>query len=63
MTRESENELLAQRSELRRSARKLVQRIVEARIRGERDEAAIEALRKLSEREVNLTQPNFVNAA
>ena len=59
MTRERENELLAQRSDLRRRSRALIQRIVDARLRGERDEAAISELAALSKHEVELTRPRF----
>ena len=59
MTREKENELLAQRREMRRRANDLIQRIVEARLRGERDTDAIAALAVLSKREVELTKPDF----
>lgn len=59
MTREREDQLLAERSELRRRSRAAIQRIVEARLRGERDEQAIDELAALSRQEVELTRPAF----
>ena len=41
MTREKEDELLARRRELREKAHEMIQRIVEARIKGERDADAV----------------------
>lgn len=63
MTREREDQLLAERSEIRRRSRVLIQRIVDARLRGEQDEEAMAELAMLSAREVELTQPDFAAAA
>ena len=59
MTREREDQLLAMRSGIRRRARAAIQRIVDARLRGERDDAAILELAELSKQEVELTKPQF----
>lgn len=59
MTRERENELLAHRKELRRRANDLIQRIVDARLRNERDEEAIRELALISQTEIELTRPDF----
>lgn len=63
MTRERENQLIAQRSGLHKRMRNLIQRIVEARLRGDRDEQAIAELAELSKQEVDLTRPKFEVAA
>lgn len=63
MTRERENELLAHRKELRRRANELIQRIVDARLRDERDEDAIRELAQISRREIELTRPDFSGLA
>lgn len=63
MTREKENELLERRRQLRIKAQEMIQRIVEARIRGGRDEDAIQTLAKLSREEVDMTSPDFTLAA
>jgi len=62
MTRERENEMLAERSALRRQLSAAIQRIADARLRGERDDAAIAEVARLSQREVELTRPNFLAA-
>ena len=59
MTREKEDELLATRRELRRKAKAMIQRIVEARMRGERDGEAIIELGRLSAAEVKMTKPDL----
>ena len=59
LTREREDELLAIRREMRRRARAAIQRIVDARLRGERDAEAIQELAMLSKQEVELTGPFF----
>ena len=63
MTREKENELLAELSELRRERRRLIRRIVQARARGQRDDQAINALQALSNRQLALTVPDSADAA
>ncbi len=63
MTRDKENELLARRRKLRQESNELIQRIVEARIRGDRDADAIRALGKLSREEVEMTRPDLTLAA
>lgn len=63
MTREKEDELLARRRELRLKANEMIQRIVEARIKGERDGEAIRALAALSKEEVEMTSPDLTLAA
>lgn len=63
MTREIENELLARRRELRQRANELIQLIVEARIRGDRDAESIRALAQLSREEVEMTRPDLTLAA
>lgn len=63
MTREKEDELLARRRVLRLKANEMIQRIVEARIRGERDDEAISALAELSKEEVEMTDPDLTMAA
>lgn len=62
MSRDQENALLAQQSELRKRSREVVQRIVEARLAGSRDDAAISELRELSKQEVELVAPAFAAA-
>lgn len=59
MTREREDELLALRREMRLRARAAIQRIVDARLGGQRDDAAIHELAQLSKEEVELTKPIF----
>lgn len=63
MTRDKENELLARRRALRQKSNELIQRIVEARIRGDRDADAIHALGELSREEVEMTRPDLTLAA
>ena len=63
MTREREDQLLAEMRQLRQETSKLVQRIVEARMRGERDDDAIDRLATISDRKVELTRPDFEVAA
>lgn len=63
MTREKEDELLARRRELRAKAHEMIQRIVEARIKGERDTDAIKELAVLSRQEVEMTKPDLTQAA
>ncbi|RVQ68752.1 hypothetical protein EKN06_00515 [Croceicoccus ponticola] len=63
MTRQKEDELLARRRELRRRAHELIQRIVEARLKGERDAEAIGELARLSQEEVEMTSPDLTLAA
>ncbi len=59
MTRERENELMAEMQRLRCESQQVIQRIVDARLRGERDEKAIKALSEISRKEVELTKPDF----
>lgn len=63
MTREKEDELLARRRALRLKANAMIQRIVEARIKGHRDDAAIRELAVLSREEVEMTSPDLTLAA
>lgn len=63
MTCEKEDELLARRRELREKAHEMIQRIVEARIKGERDADAIKELAVLSRQEVEMTKPDLTRAA
>ncbi len=63
MTREREDQLLAEMRQLRQETSRLVQRIVEARMRGERDDDAIDRLATISDRKVELTRPDFEVAA
>lgn len=58
MTREKEDQLLAELSKIRLERRKLIRRIVQARALGDRDEEAISALETLSERQLELTEPD-----
>jgi len=55
MTREKEDELLAELSKLRLERRKYIRRIVQARAKGRRDDEAINALETLSKRQLELT--------
>lgn len=63
MTREKEDELLAQRRELRNESKRMIQRIVQARLGGTRDDEAIDRLASLSCEEVEMTTPDFTLAA
>jgi hypothetical protein len=63
MTREREDELRDELRALRIETNKMIQRIVDARIAGLRDDEAITAMRALSHRRVELTRPNFELAA
>lgn len=59
MTREKEDELLAQLAQLRSEAGELIGSIVEARARGERDEKAMNRLAAIWREQTKLTQPKF----
>ncbi len=57
MTREREDELVRRLEEIRRARSVLITRIVAARRRGERDDAAIDDMERLSDLEASLTDP------
>ncbi len=59
MTPDREEEIVAVRRDIRRRAIQAIQRIVDARLRGERDDVAISELAALSRQEVELTKPFF----
>jgi hypothetical protein len=63
VTREREDALLAQLNDLQLQAGSLIQRIVDARTQGARDDAAIADLAKISQRRRQLTRPMFDQAA
>ncbi len=63
MTRASVDKLLAELSDLNRESRILVQRVVDARSTGKRDDAAIERLEMLSQRRRELTRLDHSAAA
>ena len=63
MSRQEEDALLARRRELRMEAKRMIQRIVEARLRGTRDDEAIDRLGVLTREEVEMTAPDFTLAA
>lgn len=57
MTREKEDELLGKLRDMRRESGKLIQKIVDARKSGDRDDAAIAELAQLSKAQAALTRP------
>lgn len=59
MTPDHDEEIVAVRRDIRRRAVQAIQRIVDARLRGERDDIAITELAALSRQEVELTKPFF----
>jgi hypothetical protein len=63
MPREIEDEMVNQLSALRRELDEAIQRIVDARLAGKRDDEAIRELAALQNREVELSKPEFAEAA
>jgi len=59
MTREEEDALLAEMHRMRQRSTVLIQRIVDARMNGSRDDDAIAEMGWLSKRRVALTRPVF----
>lgn len=63
MPTEAENALVAELEAIRKQVEAAIQRIVDARLSGTRDDEAIRALSALAKREVELTRPEFAEAA
>jgi hypothetical protein len=59
MTLELEDQLVAEIREIELQKRAMIQKIVEARGKGKRDDAAIHELSLLSTRKLILTRPNL----
>jgi len=59
MTREEEDALLAEMHRIQRRSSVLIQRIVDARMNGSRDDDAVAEMGWLSKRRVALTRPVF----
>ena len=57
MTLEKEDRLVGEIRQIEREKRAMIQKIVDARIAGGRDEEAIRELSRLSERKLRLTRP------
>jgi FixJ family two-component response regulator len=60
---EAENALVEELAALRKQVEDAIQRIVDARVKGARDDEAIRQLSALAKREVELTRPVFADAA
>ena len=63
MPRNAEDALVNELIEIRRKVDEAIQRIVDARVNGRRDDAAMRELAVLQNLEVSLTKPKFANAA
>jgi hypothetical protein len=63
VTREREDALLAQLNQLQLQAEAIIQRIVDARQRGSRDDQAIADLAQISHQRREITRPVFDQAA
>jgi hypothetical protein len=57
MTLDLENRLVAEIRQIELSKRVMIQKIVDARVSGSRDDDAIRELSRLSERKLELTRP------
>jgi hypothetical protein len=57
MTLEKEDRLVGEIRQIERDKRAAIQKIVDARVAGRRDDAAIRELSRLSERKLELTRP------
>lgn len=57
MTLDRENWLVGEIRQIERQKRAMIQKIVDARVAGHRDDAAIRELSRLSERKLELTRP------
>lgn len=63
MPRNVEDTMVSELNEIRRKLDEAIQRIVDARVKGQRDDAAIRELATLQNREVALSKPVFADAA
>jgi hypothetical protein len=63
MPRDFEDAEIEKLNEIRRKLEEAIQRIVDARMNGTRDDAAIRELAALQNREVELSKPEFAEAA